>query len=126
MATTTQMNFRIDGSLKTTGDLVLGQSGITPSALVRTVWEYLRQNQHAPDAVPKLLRFLETGKADDANALGKPTSTLEAEQAIMAGPNLIQQFYAEAGIDPSSIEPRSFETMKLDAYSQKYDQFNLK
>jgi len=120
MPTTTQMNFRIDSELKKAGDLVLGQSGVTPSNLVRTTWEYLQRNMHVPDAVSQLVSFLENDATYPAGPAAEVSEQLEAEQIVMAGPNLIRDFYERVGVNPSAIEPRSFDDMKLDAYSQKY------
>lgn len=46
-----QMNVRIGDRLKRAGDDVLLQLGMTPSAAVRGLWEFLVAHQDEPDAV---------------------------------------------------------------------------
>jgi hypothetical protein len=120
MSQTAQMNFRIDPRLKKTGDMALGESSVSPSALIRCVWEYLSRNRHTPDAVARLMQFLRTdGETTDDSASGKPAAQ-SAESLVMAGPNLIATFYESIGISPSDVTPRPYEDMKLDAYADKY------
>ena len=126
MAQSAQMNFRIDAAVKSAGDAILRESDVSASALVRSTWEYLIRNRHAPDVVSKLLAFLEhDGEIfDEQVELNAETPVDVAasmvEQDIMGGPLLISQFYERIGIEPGEMKPRSFEDMKLDAYASKY------
>ena len=49
MATTVQLNTRIDPTLKERGDAVFARAGLTPSEVVRGVWEYAANTQTVPD-----------------------------------------------------------------------------
>lgn len=46
-----QMNIRIGGQLKQAGDDVLSRLGLTPSAAVRGLWEFLVAHQESPEAI---------------------------------------------------------------------------
>lgn len=49
----TQMNVRIDSSLKNAGDAVLSAHGFTASQAIRALWEYLITQEALPPALEK-------------------------------------------------------------------------
>ncbi len=49
MAGVTQMNVRIDSTLKQQGDRILQQQGFTPSQATRRLWEYVVEHNGVPD-----------------------------------------------------------------------------
>ena len=51
----TQMNTRIDAELKQRGDAVFSKLGLTPSEVVRAVWEYADEHGDAPAVVARAL-----------------------------------------------------------------------
>lgn len=51
MATMTQLNTRIDAEVKRRGDAVFAREGLTPSQVVRSVWQYAADTQRMPDCV---------------------------------------------------------------------------
>jgi len=125
MAQAAQMNCRIDAALKAAGDSVLAEAGVTPSRIVRMTWNYLAGNRHVPDAVPRLVRFLESDARSDNPTAADSSSQDElraAEEAIMAGPALIEQFFSDMGVSPKAVEPRPYSVAKQEAYAEKYGQ----
>ena len=50
-----QMNVRIDEQIKHAGDEVFSSMGLTPTQVVRAVWEYAATHRDAPAAVRKVL-----------------------------------------------------------------------
>ena len=53
MATTVQMNTRINPALKASGDAVLKRNGYTPSSAVQALWTYIVENNSLPSFMPK-------------------------------------------------------------------------
>ena len=51
MATTTQLNTRIDSELKRRGDAVFSRAGLTSSEVVRAVWRTAADTQQVPECV---------------------------------------------------------------------------
>lgn len=62
----TQMNVRIDRTLKERGDVALAKAGFTPSQAVRAVWEFAAAHERDPEAI--------------ANALAPEGSALQQEE----------------------------------------------
>lgn len=73
---TMQMNVRLDAELKQRGDKVLSEKGISPSAAVRSLWEYLDRNRDLPEFMTRS----ETNRAERkrliACAAGRATREL--------------------------------------------------
>jgi len=46
-----QLNVRIDDSIKKRGDRVFEENGLTPSSVVRAVWQYAADNKDIPDFI---------------------------------------------------------------------------
>jgi len=70
----TQMNVRIDDQIKRMGDEVFANLGLTPSQVVRRVWEFAAAHGEAPDIVLAAL-----GNVHDVN--GKREELLQASTA---------------------------------------------
>lgn len=49
MATTVQLNTRIDPEVKRQGDAVFARAGLSSSEVVRAVWSYAAETQTVPD-----------------------------------------------------------------------------
>ena len=78
------------------------------------------RNRHVPDAVANLMSFLRTDGFTSPEAFPTSEASSEAEELVMRGPNLIARFYEELGVQPQRPETCSFETLKLEAYTEKY------
>ncbi len=62
----TQMNTRIDSTLKAEGDSVLAAFGYTPSQAVRAMWRFLVANRDNPDRIKAALGNAGAGSGQDA------------------------------------------------------------
>ena len=51
----TQMNTRIDDELKRKGDAAFASLGLTPSDVVRAVWEFAAEHDDAPAVIARAL-----------------------------------------------------------------------
>lgn len=116
---TTQMNMRIDVALKSSGDLAIREGGSTPSAIVRSVWEYAVRNRHNPQAIRELLDFLAgTGTATRAKSAGGAD---EAELQVLRGPQLVNECLLKMGVDPAQIEPMTYEEARAAAFDEEWE-----
>ena len=92
----TQMNTRIDEELKRRGDEVIARHGLTPSQVVRAVWEHIGEI----DDLPEFMRI------PDAEAI-------EAERQrkvklVEEGAHIWENFFKDHGLAVPA--PREFET----------------
>ena len=55
MTATVQLNTRIDSNLKRGGDAVFSRFELTPSEVIRSVWQYAVDNQAPPDFVSRAI-----------------------------------------------------------------------
>ena len=62
----TQMNTRIDSTLKAEGDSVLAAFGYTPSQAVRAMWRFLVANRDNPDRIKAALENADADSGQDA------------------------------------------------------------
>jgi RHH-type rel operon transcriptional repressor/antitoxin RelB len=80
----TQMNVRIDADLKTVGDHVFEQIGLTPTQVVRRVWEYAAAHRDSPAVV----RNAFTGPVERSDNLDREMRAL----MIAADANRVAEF----------------------------------
>lgn len=73
---TTQMNVRLETDLKQSGDKVLSDRGISPSAAVRSLWEYLDRNRDLPEFMTQAESDRAERKRAIACAAGRATREL--------------------------------------------------
>lgn len=108
MSTTTQMNLRIDATLKRDGDAALAAAGYTPTQAVRTLWRFAAQHRNQPKAVREGLAF---GATD-----GQPGATEEVRariSAIQRGANIYQRFLSSLGVSEADVEALETDTTPL-------------
>lgn len=91
-ATVTQMNVRIDASLKTAGDEALSSIGFSPTQAVRALWERAAQRGEQLEAVK---RFLNDGTAE--------ASRNPKLDVLEAGWRIVPEGLAALGISESSF-----------------------
>ena len=54
----TQMNIRLDNTLKESGDMAFSRAGCTPTQAVRLLWEYAQRNAGNPEQMRELINLL--------------------------------------------------------------------
>ena len=113
-----QLNVRMDPELKAAGDSVLDLYGISPSELIRALWEKIASGEEAFGQVAKALAA--------EPAVGKPR-VIQKEEAMSVADWFAWRFYAfakELGLDPSTFEPTTdeeFEELLYEEYlEEKY------
>lgn len=117
----TQMNMRIDSSLKTTGDLSIRESGSTPTKMVHAVWEYAARNRHKPKAMRDLMDFLASGSSVDATD-AKADSPNAIEEQIMRGPKLVEEYLASLGISPETVPTVTYDEARAAAFADEWNE----
>ena len=97
MATMAQLNVRLRPELKAAGDSVLELYGISPSELVRTLWEKI---SHGEEALGQVIRAFATEPAA-GTAFQVPTApdSMSLAQAIRTRQ---QAFETELDLDPAT------------------------
>ncbi len=97
-ATTTQINVRIDRSLKDAGDAALLDAGVTPSEAIRALWELAVRCKEAPGALRDLL-FPKTAEEEDEAARRRA----EAVACARAGRSIVADARRAAGIPTEAV-----------------------
>lgn len=93
MAAMTQLNTRIDSEVKRRGDAVFARAGLTPSQVVRAVWQYAADTQEVPDIVlPR----------NDPNEQRRI-------EAVSRGATVVAHMARDMGFDLTGIEPEPFD-----------------
>lgn len=117
----TQMNVRIDETIKAAGDEVFARLGYNPTNIIRVIWEYAALNADNPDQIETMLRNVERALNPDADA-----ERTRKMQLAEAGPKEFSRFLAKMGIDnmpkftSESISPEDIrEQAALDRAREK-------
>lgn len=99
----TQMNIRLERSLKEGGDLSLGQAGCSPTQAVRALWGYAQRNAGNVEKVRRMLRMLEgEGDEEGESGAGEPMDASDAALAARA------ELYERLGIAMPKLVPLPF------------------
>lgn len=112
LARQTQMNTRIDASLKEAGDAVLTRLGYSPSAAVRGLWQFVVDHQDDAASVHKVI-------APDAVAVLSDEAARKAS-AINSLRSLYAQTAQELGIPGNSgVDLPSWDDLREDWYHER-------
>ena len=121
-----QMNVRIDSALKTSGDSVFQEVGITPSEAVRRLWSFASRNHANRQAVVSLMESLRDPDAvqEENDELAYRQAQAEVWAELFQKP--VRDCYEELGIDFSSLPPMTLEEQKQlakESYDEKYSEW---
>lgn len=111
----TQMNVRIDTSLKRTGDVVLSELGYTPSRVVRALWEYLSVHSCLPSALEHVLA----------------QERVDAEPALSEagvgerGARIVSSFYERVGVPEPSGAALDLDALRDEWAEEKLAEWGL-
>ncbi len=94
----TQMNTRIDRTLKSQGDEVLARFGYTPSQAIRGLYRFLVAHRHEPAKVDSLVASDENASREEAN-----TEIKEKLEKLHRGWQLCDEFRARHGIGDEAV-----------------------
>ncbi|WP_273446349.1 hypothetical protein [Thermophilibacter provencensis] len=110
----TQMNTRIDASLKEAGDAVLARLGYSPSAAVRGLWQFVVDHQ---DDAASVRKVIEPGVA---SALSDESA--RKASAITSLRSLYAQTARELGIPGNDgTDIPSWDDLREDWYDERLD-----
>lgn len=108
-----QMNVRIDDQIKRAGDEVFGAIGLTPSQVVRSVWEFAAAHHEAPEIVRSAI-----GQTDTA-------SDGVAEQILEAS-RICERFRERFGIPaPDRLEEIDYRDLRENAMRERMEERGL-
>ncbi|MEE8716648.1 MAG: hypothetical protein SOI26_07955 [Coriobacteriales bacterium] len=109
MSTTTQMNLRIDATLKREGDDALAAAGYTPTQAVRALWGFAAQHRGQPETVREGLSF---GKSSDQ--VGLSHEARAKVSAICRGADIYRSFLSSIGAPERDAEALGTDATPLD------------
>ena len=114
LARQTQMNTRIDASLKEAGDAVLARLGYSPSAAVRGLWQFIVDHQDDAASVRKVI------EPDAASALSDEAA--RKASAITSLRSLYAQTARELGIPGNDgADIPSWDDLREDWYDERLE-----
>ena len=114
ISTTAQINVRLDRALKEAGDAELARMGVSPSQIVRALWESLSRGGERLAEVRRVLF-----RADEASGDTLP-ATLEALDRLDRS---WEQFATTLDLDPSSFAPMDEEGMREARYEHLLEKY---
>ena len=118
---TTQMNTRIDTSVKKQGDAALAQAGYSPSQVIRTIWTFAASHAHEPHVVRSFLQGAETER--DSKRKAQVEAKLDAlEQALKLHEKLDE---AVGPCQNTRIEGFSDRELRADALFSRWESRGL-
>lgn len=110
-----QMNVRIGSELKQTGDVVLARQGVSPSQVVRSLWEYLVIHDDIPDSLKLLLR-----QHDFEERLAQ-----DGSPELPPGSAIVSDFYARFGIPEPAVGTVDYEALRDEAADEQFEEWGL-
>ena len=113
-----QMNVRIDDQLKAAGDSVFGDIGLTPTQVVRSVWEFAATHREAPAIVLEALESptLAHGLAEN----NRSAEQIEYASGIFA--RMRERFNLEP---PDRLEELDYREMRESALYERMEERGL-
>ena len=107
-----QMNTRIDEGVKRRGDAVFAGLNLTPSDVVRAVWEYASEHDEAPAIVSEALR----APQGEAPALERSFKLAIADAAS----DFVGVFCRNSGASPlDRLVVIDYEQLRAEAWDEK-------
>ena len=119
-----QMNVRIDRMLKSSGDGVFSEVGLTPTEAVRRLWEFASRNRANLPAVAELMESLRDPDELRQQKSEHARRRADAEAWVEQFQKPVRDCYADLGIGFDSISPMTLEEQDRlleEAYDEKYE-----
>lgn len=113
----TQMNIRMDSTLKEAGNAAIARLGLSPSQVTRLLWEYVAVH----DALPPGMTRATNG---DMLANGGNTTRRSSHEAL-EGSNLVASFYHRVGIDEPQTQDASYDQLREIAAAEQLEKWGL-
>ena len=103
-----QMNVRIDDTVKRAGDMAFANAGLTPTQVVRSVWEFAAAHQDNPALVRKLFDEALNGSTDEL----KRFDLHQIDEASSTCARLRERFGLTA---PDALEEIDYDALRMQA-----------
>ena len=110
-----QMNIRIQESIKERGEKAFAHIGLSPSEAVRKLWDFAARHENDPKALQSLIAELdEVGTPEEAVQLSKLESLQEIDR-------MRESLYSELGITPTPLPENDAE--RIAYYEELVEQY---
>lgn len=108
-----QMNVRIDDQVKRAGDEVFDEMGLSPSQVVRSVWEFAAAHREAPEIVRA--------------ALGQTDAIADSiEGQVLGASRICERFRERFGIPaPDQLEDIDYRALRESAMRGRMEERGL-
>lgn len=114
--TTSQVNARIDSTLKEKGDRALSSIGYTPTQAIRSLWEFCSRAGHDKRALKSEFEMLEGVRSAD-----EPVSEIQQRiDRVKEGPLIVERALQEMGVSNPTPSGLSDEELLEHAYREKW------
>ena len=112
-----QMNVRIDEKLKAAGDEVFSSIGLTPSQVVRQVWEFAASHREAPEIVAGALQ---------ENDIPRTSEKERRVGRIRGASSVCAQLRERFGLKPpDKLEELDYHTLREQAVYERMEKRGL-
>lgn len=111
-----QMNIRMDSTLKEAGNAAIAELGLTPSQVVRALWEYVAVQGNLP---PML------GRAFKTHANGENSENDRHLSHVDGGAAIVSTFYETIGIDEPLRESIDYDELRELAAAEQLEKWGL-
>lgn len=111
---TAQMNVRMSRSLKEAGDAALASVGLTPTEVVRAIWEKASRRGKDLESVVRLLAP-SSARAHEA----------DAENPVLRGSRIVAEGMRELGIRHLGTPELSYEELREQAFMDRLEERGL-
>lgn len=117
----TQMNIRIDSSLRTRGNLALEGAGVTPSQAVRLLWSFAADHHDDPQAISDELARLKGGSSGD-----KVDAKLQKLESLKRAAHIVDDFMEQLGIEgPLVGDETTYADLRDDVLFERLEERGL-
>jgi RHH-type rel operon transcriptional repressor/antitoxin RelB len=117
--TDSQMNVRIDRTLKEQGDAVFARIGYSPSQVVRLVWQYASDHGDVPLIVAQAL-------SSTSISVNRDDAHLHKVSTAKDGSRIIETFCEQWGLTSLSDSlDTPYDVARLEAYYEKLEERGL-
>lgn len=114
----TQMNVRLDSQLKRSGDEAFANAGLTPSQVVRTVWEF--GSRHRDE--PQVIRQAFASRLEQLDRIEVETEIAQIEHATSICARLREEF----GLTPpDQLEDINYRALREEAALERMSERGL-
>ena len=114
--TAVQMNIRMDSTLKEAGNAAIAELGLTPSQVVRALWEYVSVQGDLPPALGRALKGHTDGKGSEIDRQ-RPHAD--------GGAAIVSTFYKTIGIEEPLRESIDYDELRELAAAEQLEKWGL-